>query len=141
MFAQTSIEIANQVKFASSAGELMQFVCFSSGNQLIVDYRYFKHIASPMSYQLITSRITDMIDEILSSHPKFVAHTCSKTLTVSDIDKHLGFIKSISNLLKTRYQDKMSKCYIYKAPFIFAQIYGIVSCFIDKDTQAKIELV
>ena len=140
-FTQTSADVLKHVTFATSAEELVKYVCFSKDDFLIVDYRYFKHIASHMSYQLITTRVVEMVDHILASYPKFIAHICIKSLTVSDIDKHMGYIKSLSNVLKARYQDKMLTCSIYNAPFIFAQIYGIVSCFIDKDTQAKITLV
>ncbi len=140
-FPQTSADILKCVTFATSAEELIERICFHENNLLIVDYRYFKHIASKMSYQLITTHIVETIDHILMSHPKVIVHTCFKSLTVSDVDKHMGYIKTLSNVLKTRYQDKMLTCSIYNAPFIFAQIYGIVSCFIDKDTQAKITLV
>jgi hypothetical protein len=140
-FTQSSSDVLKHVTFATSAEELIKYICFSKDDLLVVDYRYFKHIASHMSYQLITIRIIEMVDCILASYPKFTAHICIKTLTVSDIDKHMGYIKTLSNALKARYQDKMLTCSVHNAPFIFAQIYGIVSCFIDKDTQAKITLV
>ena len=141
LFSESSDEVLKRIKFASSAEDLVQCICFSKENQLIVDYRYFKHIATTMSYHMITTRIISMIDEILSKYPKFIAHMCIKTLTVGDVEKHIAYIKALSNTLKERYQDKMTTCSVYKAPFIFAQIYGLVSCFIDKDTQAKISLI
>lgn len=140
-FSESSEEVMKQITRATSAEELINKICYSEGNTLVIDYRYFKHIASFASYQLITNRIVDMIDKILQHYPKFVAHACIKSLTVSDVDKHLPYVKNLSNVLKTRYQDKMATCSVHNSPFIFAQIYGIVSCFIDKDTQEKIVLV
>jgi hypothetical protein len=64
-----------------------------------------------------------------------------KNLNIIDIDKHKSFIHNIAGFLKEKYPQKLSKCYIYNAPFVFAQIYNIISLFIDKDTQKKIELV
>ena len=62
-------------------------------------------------------------------------------MTVLEIDKHGQFIQHLSGILKDRYPNKLEKCYIYNAPFVFAKIYNIVSRFIDKDTQTKIELI
>ena len=116
-------------------------VCRAEGNVIIADYRYFKHVASPSSYAAIVGQVVKSIDRVLENYPNFVAHMCIKSLTVSEIDKHMEFIKAFCTTLKTRYHNKMTKCYVYKAPFIFSQIYNIVSCFIDKDTRTKVELV
>ena len=64
-----------------------------------------------------------------------------KNLTITDIDKHTTFIQNLSGYLKDKYPQKLSKCYIYNAPFVFSQIYTIVSIFIDKETRKKIELI
>jgi hypothetical protein len=64
-----------------------------------------------------------------------------KNLTIVEIDKHKEYIKFISEFLKDKYPEKLAKCYVYNAPFIFTQIFNIVSMFIDKETQKKIELV
>jgi hypothetical protein len=68
-------------------------------------------------------------------------HVNLKKLTLIDIDKHKEFIQDMSGHLKNKYPDKLIKCYIYNAPFVFSQIFNIVSLFIDKDTQKKIELI
>ena len=51
------------------------------------------------------------------------------------------FAVNITNLLNEEFPDKLIKCYIYNAPFIFSQIITLVSKFIDKKTQNKIELI
>jgi hypothetical protein len=63
-----------------------------------------------------------------------------KTLTVLEIDKHMIFIQSISALLKETYSNKMNKCYVYNATFVFSKVLKLVSLFIDPETQQKIEL-
>ena len=62
-------------------------------------------------------------------------------MSVMEIKKHITFIRDVSNLLKQKYQNKMKKCYIYNASNVFSQIYDIISKFVDKDTQQKIELI
>jgi hypothetical protein len=64
-----------------------------------------------------------------------------KKISLTDVDKHKLFIQNFSSYLKENYPDKLSKCYIYNAPVIFKQILNIISVFIDKETQTKIELV
>jgi hypothetical protein len=71
----------------------------------------------------------------------FNVHANLKNLTLADIDKHKEFIQNISIILKQKYTNKLTKCYIYNAPFVFSQILNIVSLFIDKETQTKIQLV
>ncbi len=140
LFAQSTSEVAVKMATVISIDEVMDLICRAEGNVLIADYRYFK-FAGSSSYTAIVAQVVKSIDHILKTYPYFVAHMCIKTLTVSDIDKHMEFIKTFCSTLKMRYQNKMVKCYVYKAPFIFSQIYGIVSCFIDKDTRTKVELV
>jgi hypothetical protein len=64
-----------------------------------------------------------------------------KKLSISDIDKHKGFIQYISLYFQEKYPNKLAKCYIYNSPFVFNQLYNIICMFIDKETQKKIELV
>lgn len=141
LFDQSTSEVAIKVATIVSIDEIIGLICRAEGNVLVADYRYFKYAGSLSSYNAIIAQVIKSIDQILETYPDFVAHMCIKTLTVSDIDKHMEFIKTFCSTLKMRYQNKMSKCYVYKAPFIFSQIYGIVSCFIDKDTRTKVELV
>ena len=85
--------------------------------------------------------ITNNIDNILLTNNEFVVHVSMKKITLSDIDKHKIFIQNISTFLKEKYPDKLLKCYVYNAPYVFKQIFNIISVFIDKETQKKIELV
>ena len=64
-----------------------------------------------------------------------------KNLTITDVDKHIKFIQNMSVILKEKYPNKLTKCFVHNAPFVFSQILNIVSMFIDKETQSKIELI
>jgi hypothetical protein len=64
-----------------------------------------------------------------------------KSLTLTEIEKHMEFIQYISKLLRDKYTNKLLKCYIYNAPFVFSQLFNIISFLIDKETLSKIELI
>lgn len=112
-----------------------------NGNGIVLDYIYFKHFATKLTYNIIINYITSNIDTILLKNESFIVYINLAKLTMSDLEKHKEFIKDISVLLKSKYPDKLTKCYIHNAPFVFSQIFNIVSLFIDKDTQNKIEVV
>ena len=134
-------KIISKIKNNSSIHDLMNYICYTHENIIIMDYRYFKYIACENSYQLIINHFLRIINSILTNQSSFTVCICIKSLTIGDIEKHITFIKIFSNILKKTYENKLDKCYIYKAPFIFSQIYNIISCFIDKVTQQKIVIV
>ena len=113
----------------------------NDNNDIILDYRYFKLIAIPDNYDLIIQTIINNINKNLKNNNTFIIHVYMKTLTLTDIDKYYPFICRITEILKTSYPDKLEKCYIYDAPFIFTQIFSIISIFIDKKTQLKLQLI
>lgn len=121
--------------------EILKGLCTIKGNKVILNYIYFRHIAKNETYSYIINYITNNIDQVLLNNNDFIVHVNMKNLNIIDIDKHKSFIQNISGFLKEKYPQKLGKCYVYNAPFVFSQIYNIVSLFIDKDTQKKIELV
>lgn len=121
--------------------DILNGLCQIKENSVMLNYIYFKNIANVNTYGYILNYITNKIDNILYTNNKFIVHVNMKNLTIIDIDKHKIFIQQMSEYLKDKYPQKLSKCYVYNAPFIFTQIFSIVSMFIDKDTQKKIELV
>jgi hypothetical protein len=120
---------------------ILKNMCYIKDNELILDFIYFKHFATIQTYDFIINFITNSIDSILINKNNFIVHVNMKKLTLVDIDKHKIFIQSISEYLKEKYPQKLEKCYIYNSPFIFSQVYNLVSMFIDKETQKKISLV
>lgn len=121
--------------------ELLNFFCKVEENNIIINYYYFKYLGDVQTYDAFTNLIIGYIDNILHSFNKFDVHISINKLSVMEIHKHINYIRNMSNLLKSRYQDKMGKCCIYNASNIFSQIYEILIPFIDPDTQKKINLV
>jgi hypothetical protein len=121
--------------------DIINGLCYVKDNTIILDNTYFKYFATKETYDIILSHITIKIDNILSIYDGFIVCINMKNLNVSDVDKHISFIQSISLIFKKKYSNKLIKCWVHNAPFVFSQILNIVSFFIDKETQQKIELV
>jgi len=121
--------------------EILNNLCYIKENTIIIDYIYFKYFAHKNTYDIIINYIVHNIDHLLLKYTTFDIHLNLQKLTIVDIDTHKIFIQNISSYLKEKYPQKLSKCYVYNAPFVFSQIFSIVSLFIDKDTQKKIQLV
>jgi hypothetical protein len=121
--------------------ETMDGLCRIKDNVIVLDNIYFKAFGAKETYNIILSHIINNIDSVLSTQEGFTVHINMKHLTIGDVDKHLKFIQHISGLFKEKYPNKLTKCFIHNAPFVFAKILNIVSLFIDKETQKKIELV
>lgn len=143
---ENNIESISSEKIVSNIknGEwnsILRGLCNIKDDAIVMDYVYVKYFATKITYNIIINHITNNIDEILSKYPKFNVYVNLKKLTLVDVDKHKDFIQNISIILRDRYPDKLTKCYIYNAPFVFSQIFNMISYFIDKDTQTKVELV
>lgn len=133
-------KISDKVK-KGEWSEILNGLCFIKNNSIILNYIYFKHVALDQTYAYILNYITNKIDNVLTENDDFIVHVNMKNLTLTDIDKHKKFIQSISGFLKEKYPDKLAKCYVYNCPFIFSQIFNIISMFIDKETQKKIIVI
>lgn len=121
--------------------ELLNYYCNVQENDIIINYYYFKYLANSQTYDIFTNLMIGYIDDVLTNYEKFNVHISINKLSVMEIHKHIGYIRIMTDLLKTRYQDKMGKCSIYNASNIFSQIYEIIVPYIDPDTQKKIGLV
>lgn len=121
--------------------DVIDGLCSVKDDVIILDNAYFKHFATKETYNIIISHITTSIDNILSIYQGFTVHINMKNLTMIDLDKHLNFIQNISVLFNEKYANKLTKCFVHNAPFIFSKILNIVSMFINKETMSKIELI
>ena len=137
---ETPEKIMNKIQ-KGELNDILSKLCFVIENNIIIDYIYFKYLATNTTYNYILIYITNNINNILLKNNDFVVHVNMKKISLTDVDKHKLFIQNFSSYLKENYPDKLSKCYIYNAPAIFKQILNIISVFIDKETQTKIELV
>lgn len=137
---QTPEIIINKIKKGEWM-DILNSLCRTDGNSIYLDYIYFKYFATKETYEILTNYIMFHINTILSIYDTFTVHVNMKTLTIIEIDKHMAFIQSISRTLKETYSNRMKKCYVYNATFIFSKILSLVSVFIDPETQQKVELV
>jgi hypothetical protein len=123
---------------------LLGFCNVNEHNEVILNYSYLKiikQLIQTMDNDFIIDHVVQMIDLVLTKNVYFTVHVSLKSLTISDIEKYYSFISNISETLKKKFPDKLEKCFIYNAPFIFSQIFNIISSFVDKPTIAKIQLV
>jgi hypothetical protein len=137
MFEEISKEKVIQYFQTGKFQDLLNYFCIVEDNNLILNYYYFKYLANSQTYDIFTNLIVGYIDNILQNYAKFNVHVSIHKLSVMEIHKHINFIRNMSDLLKTRYQDKMEKCSIYNASNLFSQIYELIVPFIDADTQKK----
>jgi len=121
--------------------EILNHLCYIDANSIILDNHYFRFFATKETYNIILTHIISKLDNILLEYDYFTVHINMKNVNISDIDKHLNFIQNVSILLKDKYPDKLTKCFIHNPPFVFSQILNIISLFIDKETRDKIEII
>lgn len=136
------IKIAKANIMKTCFNDVLSKLCFAVDSQnIILDYRYFKFIACADNCNLIICYIVSVIQSVLNKHETFILHVNLDSLTLLHIEKHFGFIKKISEVLKATFPDKLNICNVYNAPFIFSKIISIISVFVDKKTQQKIKLI
>jgi hypothetical protein len=120
---------------------ILNGICYIKDDALVIDYNFFKHFASTKTYDIIQHYFINNIDIILTKYDTFTVYLNMKSLTISQIDKHRNYLNHISLVLKERYPDTLLKCYVYDAPFVFSQLYNIISMFLDRETLKKIQIV
>jgi hypothetical protein len=123
---------------------LLGFCNINEDNDIMLNYSYLKiikQLIQTLDNNFIIDHVVEMIELVLTKNVYFTVHVSLKLLTISDIEKYYSFISNISERLKKKFPDKLEKCFIYNAPFIFSQIFNIISSFVDKPTIVKIQLV
>ena len=121
--------------------DILTHLCSIKNDRILLDYKYFKPCAQVENYGVILKHIIETIQTILHEKDTFIIHINLQSLTLSDVEKHYSFIQIISETMKNTFPDKLEQFNIYNAPFIFSQVYRIISLFIDKQTQQKMKLV
>jgi hypothetical protein len=136
------IKIAKANIMKTCFNDVLPRLCFALNSEnILLDYRFFKFIASADNYEFVISYIVSVIKSALHKHETFILHVNLDSLTLLHIEKYFGFIKQMSEVLKTMFPEKLKVCYIYNAPYIFSNLFAVISAFIDKRTQQKIQLV
>lgn len=141
MFVELSKDKIYQYFQNGKFQELLNYFCQVKENDIIINYYYFKYLGTSQTYNIFTNLVVGHIDNILQNYENFNVHVSIHKLSVMEIHKHLSYIRNVSELLKTKYQNKMEKCCIYNSSNLFSQIYEIILPLIDIDTQKKIEVV
>ena len=141
MFVELSKDKIHQYFQNGKFQELLNYFCRVEENYIIIDYYYFKYLGTSQTYNIFTNLVIGHIDDILKKYESFNVNVSINKLSIMEINKHLSYIRNISELLKIKYQNKMEKCFIYNSSNLFSQIYEIIIPLIDVDTQKKIEIV
>lgn len=133
----------NIITATDTFNEMLHKMCFfnESENYIYFDYKIFKMIASPMTYEAVSSHLIKTTWEVVSKYDKINIYACLKSISLKEIDKHKTFILKMISFCSDEFSDKLLKCYLYKTPTIFTQIYSIVSIAIDKETRQKVQII
>ena len=131
------LEKIRQKKF----DEILDGIGHIKDNCLVIEFKFFKYFSVPVTHDLITSHMDQLMSEIVSKYNKFNVHMNLQSFSIADADKHSGYIRSISGFFADKYPERLNKCYIYNASFFFETILKIINTFIDKDTLKKIVLI
>ena len=122
--------------------DVLDKLCSVSNNDdVFINYAIFKLVATPSTYDAILAHVVHTIKKATQTHPTTTVRVYMKTLTIGDLDKHKAFISGAVQTCNTELADTLKICHCYKTPFVFAQIYNIISTVIDKETRQKIHVV
>jgi hypothetical protein len=135
-----STQILEKIK-TQKFNEILNGIGHIRDNCIIIEFKFFKYFSAPVTHDLITSHMDCVISEMVSKYNTFNVHLNLQSFSIADADKHSEYIRSISGFFADKYPDKLNKCYIYNASFVFETIFKIINTFIDKDTLRKIVLV
>ena len=135
-----STEILEKIK-TKQFKEILNGIGHIKNDCIIIEFKFFKYFCAPVTHELITSYMDQLTTEVVSNYNKFNVHLNLQSFSIADADKHSGYVRSISGFFGDKYPDKLNKCYIYNASFVFETIFKIINTFIDKDTLKKLVLV
>jgi hypothetical protein len=108
---------------------------------IVIDVKYIKLFANQYTYDIITTHFDNIFSQLLKYHNTYSIYVNFQSFSLTDIEKHHTFCKNIAMYFSEKYPDKLYKCYIYNASFVFESLLKIMKTFIDKDTLTKILLV
>jgi hypothetical protein len=121
--------------------DILNKIAFANKNEVFLNIAILKLIASSITYPNIASHIYTLLKETSTTYKTVVVHAYLKTINLSDLDKHKTFVIDMIKKCNDELPDILDACYMYKAPFVFAQIYSVISVFIDKETRQKMHII
>jgi hypothetical protein len=135
-----STQILEKIR-SKQFNEILNGISHIRDNCIIIEFKFFKYFNGPVTHDLITSHMDRVTSEVVSKYNTFNVHMNLQSFSIADAEKHMGYIRSISDFFANKYPDRLNKCYIYNASFVFETIFKIINTFIDKDTLKKLVLV
>ena len=126
---------------SDAPADILNKLMSANKNEVFLNMAIFKLIASETTYSQIVSHVYQMLKDTSTTYGTVVVHVYLKTITLSDLDKHKTFVMDMIKRFNDELPDILDICYMYKAPFVFAQIYRIIYVVIDKDTKKKIHIL
>jgi len=119
------------------------FCHVNAEKEVVIDFRYFKLLSTWNGFDtdFMIQHVMNAIEMALKYNENFIMHMYLKSLSMTDVEKYYSFIVKISETFKNKFADKLRRCFLYKPPFIFAQLFNIVSAFFDKKTISKLQTV
>ena len=121
--------------------DILNKMCSSTNNEIIFHYPIFKAIANEATYAAILQHFYEVVKKALTFSPTLIIRANLKSTSIGSIDTHKQFIMDVTKKMSVDFSDSLDKCYLYKTPFVFSQIYNIVSIAIDKETKQKIQII
>ena len=121
--------------------EVLHGICHIKDRGIVIDIKYIKHFANQYTYDIITSHFDTIFSQLLQYHDTYSIYINFQSFSLTDLEKHYTFCKNMATYFSEKYPDKLYKCYIYNASFVFESLLKIMSTFIDKDTLSKMLLV
>jgi hypothetical protein len=126
---------------SDTPADILHKLISANKNEVFLNMAVFKLIASETTYPQIVSHVYQTLKDTSTTYGTIVVHVYLKTITLIDLDKHKTFVMDMIKRFNDELPDILEICYMHKAPFVFAQIYSIISVVIDKETKKKIHIV
>ena len=133
-----STQILTKIKL-NKIQEVLEGYAHIKDNAIIMDLKFSKYYANQHTYDIMTNYIDNLVGLLITKHSVFDVYINIQSLSFTDIDKHNVYFKYVALLLSDKYPNRLNKCYIYNASTIFETVLNIMSHFIDKDTQVKLQ--
>jgi hypothetical protein len=131
------LEMIKQKKFNA----ILDGIGHIKDNCIIIEFKFFKYFSMPVTHDLITSHMDQLIKELTTKYDTFNVHVNLQSFSIADADKHSTYCKAVNGYFAEAYPDKLNMCYVYNASFVFETIFKVAKVFMDKDTLKKIVLV
>lgn len=129
------------IQSSDTVQDILNKMCSSTTNEITFHYAIFKAIANAATYGVILNHIYKTTQTALTFYPTLIIHANLKSITIGNIDTHKQFILDVINKMSVEFPDTLDTCYLYKTPFVFSQIYNMLSIAIDKETKQKIQII